>query len=135
MKRQALCCKLPGFKNETIIPMFLLNEKWLLLKVDIILKSVTVINPYETTSVECKEGLDNFLHFLKKYNCANISFKNFKLIDEDSWTCRSINHPTVSNPFESGISLSHYIDSVLLKVELCALDLQNYCNFLKAILK
>lgn len=132
--------KIPKFKKITFIPLLILDEKWILVKLDKKIKTLTIFNPYGTSLQESHEYLIDFLLILQAYNKAQSLYAKSRKIDEIGWKVVMEDHPKAVCPLESGLLILYLLDIMTTKhlshkhVLQDNLDLKNYSSFLKQLL-
>lgn len=100
----------PVLNSITYMPLFAFEEKWLLLKVNVKNKIISIFNPFGTFPQQGKEYLEKFRFFLMQYNLVQ-----HKPIETLGWKSDVLPHTTIdaSDCTGSGILVCWFIHQFL----------------------
>nr|XP_015833640.1 PREDICTED: uncharacterized protein LOC103312407 [Tribolium castaneum]XP_015833641.1 PREDICTED: uncharacterized protein LOC103312407 [Tribolium castaneum]XP_015833642.1 PREDICTED: uncharacterized protein LOC103312407 [Tribolium castaneum]XP_015833643.1 PREDICTED: uncharacterized protein LOC103312407 [Tribolium castaneum]XP_015833644.1 PREDICTED: uncharacterized protein LOC103312407 [Tribolium castaneum]XP_015833645.1 PREDICTED: uncharacterized protein LOC103312407 [Tribolium castaneum]XP_01 len=77
--------KMPILRNITYMILNEVEDKWVLLKIDIREREVGVFKPFGLKEIELQSYLTQFVNFVKQYNTKKRNLSTFKMIPEDGW--------------------------------------------------
>lgn len=89
-----------------------MEEKWILLKIDLNKKEVFVLDPYGNRAEQNSGILIDYLVLLNKYNEIKSGYAGYKKLDDLDWSTKTFSFKNVNLPYEGSLLNIHFLDEL-----------------------